>query len=242
MRIFVVVLASLVITATAALAEDLSAFLTAASAAARPTAPVRADGELVTTSPDGSAHDQIAIVRRPNGDVYVELRTTGIRALLPGDGSTALLVPGTGKRSAPFAPDASLGDSEFTREDLRPFTAAAYRSPTIVDRGSDDITVSLTPEASQYLLQVITFDSAKKVALAVKNYEDKISNLVKMRRERGFTSVGDTWLPAEISMENFPLRATSTMTLRWQPIDDQAALFDPATLSKPSTLTWPASQ
>jgi hypothetical protein len=241
MRIPVLVFALLLIAAPAAIAEDLSAFLTAATAAARPTAPVRGDGELVTTSPDGSTHDQIATVRRPNGDVYIELRNAGIRALLSGDGKTALLVPGTGKRSGPFALDAALGDSEFTREDLRPFSAAAARSPTIVDRGSEDVTVSLTPEASQYLLQVITFDNAKKVVLVVKNYKDKISNLVKMRRERGFTSVGGAWLPAEISMEDFPLRATSTMTLRWQAIDDQPALFDPAALGKPSTLTWPAS-
>jgi hypothetical protein len=31
------------------------------------------------------------------------------------------------------------------------------------------------------------------------------------------------------------------MSLRWQAVDDQPALFDQAALSKPSTLTWPAS-
>lgn len=238
MRILVVVSGLLILRATTALAEDLPAFLAAASTAARPTAPLRADGELVTTSPDGSVRDQIAMVRGPNGDVYVELRHSGVRALLPGNGSKALLVPSTGKSSQAFAPDASLGDSEFTGEDLRLFRADAYRSPTIVDRGADDVTVSLTPEASQYVLQVITFDRATKAALVVKNYKDKISNLVKMRRDRGLTAMSGTWLPAEISMEDFPMRTTSTMTLRWQPIDDAAALFDPAALSKPSTLTW----
>ena len=242
MRTCAVVVASLALAASTVVAEDLATFLTAATAAARPTAPARGDGEIVTASPDGSTRDQIAVVRRPDGGVYVELHTAGIRALLPGNGSAALLVPGAGKRSTPFAPDASLGDSEFTQEDLRPFTAAAYRSPTIVDRGSGDVTVSLTPDHSQYLLQVITFDTAKKVALVVKNYKEKISNLVKMRRERSFAAVGDTWLPAEISMEDFPLRTTSTMTLHWQPVEDQLALFDPAALDKPSTLTWPATK
>lgn len=239
MRILVVVSGLLVLGATTTLAEDLPAFLAAASTAARPTAPLRADGELVTTSPDGRASDQIAMVRRPNGDVYVELRNAGVRALLPGDGSKALLVPGKGKSSQTFALDASLGDSEFTREDLRLFTADAYSSPTIVDRGPDDETVSLTPAASQYVLQVITFDSAKKVPLLVKSYKDKISNLVKMRRDRDLAQTSGTWLPAEISMEDFPLRTISTMTLRWQPTGDVSALFDPAALSKPSTLTWP---
>ena len=239
MRVFVVVSGLLVIAATVAVAEDLPTFLAAATAAARPSAPLRADGELVTTSPDGSVRDQIAMLRRPNGDVYVELRHSGVRALLPGNGGRALLVPSTDKSSEVFAPDASLGDSEFSGEDLRLFRADAYRSPTIVDRGADDVTVSLTPEASPYVLQVITFDNATKAALVVKNYKDKISNLVKMRRDRALTPLSGTWLPAEISMEDFPLRTTSTMTLRWQPIEDVPALFDPAALSKPSTLTWP---
>ena len=60
-----------------------------------------------------------------------------------------------------------------------------------------------------------------------------------MRRAHGFTSASGTWLPGEIIMENFPMRATSTMTLQWKPTDDVPALFDPAALAKPSTLTWP---
>jgi hypothetical protein len=232
---------ALLLAATTAVAEDLPTFLAAATAAARPNAPVRADGELVTASPDGSAHDQIAVVRRPNGDTYLELRNSGVRALLLADGHTALLVPGAGQATEAFALDASFGNSEFTREDLRSFNAADYRSPTIVDRGADDMTVSLTPQQSQYVLQVITFDREKKVPLVVKDYKDAISNLVKMRRNRALRTAGGTWLPGEMTMENFPMRTTSTVTLRWQPTADAPALFDPAALAKPSTLTWPAA-
>ena len=82
---------------------------------------------------------------------------------------------------------------------------------------------------------MITFDTDKKVPLLVKNYKDTISNLVKMRRSRGFTAAAGTWLPGEIGMENFPMRTTSTLTLRWQPTEDVPALFDPAALDKPST-------
>ncbi len=71
MRTPAVALALLITGAGAAAAGDLTAFLTAATAAARPNAPLRADGELVTTSPDGTVRDQITIVRRPNGDVYL---------------------------------------------------------------------------------------------------------------------------------------------------------------------------
>jgi outer membrane lipoprotein-sorting protein len=232
----------LLLAATApAVAEDLPTFLAAASAAARPTAPLRADGTLVTTSPDGAVRDQIAIVRRPNGDAYLELRNSGARALVRDGGTTALLVPGSGQRSAAFALDASFGGSEFTREDLRPFNVEHYRSPTIVDRRDGEVTVSLTPNAdSQYTLQVITFDTESKVPLLTKSYKETISNLVKMRRARNFSSAAGTSLPAEITMENFPLRAISTLTLKWQPTEDLPALFDPAALDKPSPLTWPA--
>lgn len=239
MRTPVVALALLFAAGVSARGEDLPTFLRAATAAARPNVPLRADGVLVTTSPDGTARDPIAILRRPNGDAYIELRNTGARALLLADGNTALLVPAKGKGSEAFALDANLGGSEFSREDLRPFSAESYRSPTIVDRDAGEMTVSLAPTPSQYTLQVITFDSAKKVSLVVKSYKDTVSNLVKMQRSRSLTSAGGTWLPTEVTMENFPMRTTSTMTLRWQPAEDAPALFDPAGLGKPSSLTWP---
>jgi hypothetical protein len=230
MRSILLTLAALTVGAATAAAEDLPTFLTAATAAARPNAPVRADGTLVTTSPDGSVTDQIAIIYRPNGDLYVELQKAGARALLLADGRAAV-----DKRAL----EEPLDSTEFTREDLRAFKVGDYRSPTIVDRRDGEITVSVTPEPSQYALQVITFDTDKKVPLLVKNYKDTISNLVKMRRSRKFASVAGTWLPGEIVMENFPLRSTSTMTLTWKPTEDVPGLFDPASLGKSSTLTWP---
>ena len=240
MRTIVLTVAALCAVAAAATAEDLPTFLKAVTAT-RPSTPVRADGTLTSTSPDGTTTDQVAIVYRPNGDVYIELHKAGVRALLPAGSKDARLVPGTGKGQETFAMDGVLDGTEFTREDLRAFTLDDYRSPTIVDRRDGEITVSVTPEPSQYALQVMTFDTDKKVALLVKNYKDTISNLVKMRRSRGFTSTAGTWLPSEIVMENFPMRTTSTLTLHWQQSEDLPALFDPAALGKPSTLTWPAS-
>jgi hypothetical protein len=231
--------AMLAAAAAAPAAEKLPTFLKAATAAALPTAPVRADGTLVTTSPDGTVKDHIAIIYRPNGDAYLELKDAGTRALLLGDGRTALLVPQKGESSETFTLDGGLNNSEFTREDLRAFDVGHYMSPTIVDRRDGEITVSATPNPSQYTLQVITFDTDKRVPLLVKNYKDTISNLVKMRRARGFKSAAGTWLPGEVVMENFPMRVTSTMTLQWKPTDDVPALFDPAAMTKPSTLTWP---
>ena len=237
MRSFVTALA--LFAATAVGAEDLITFLNAATAATRSNVPVRAQGVLVTTSPEGTVRDQLALVRRPNGDMYLELHNSGVRALVLADGK-ALIVAKKGGSPETFALDAALGGSEFTREDLRPFNAELYRSPAIADSSSEDVTVSLTPAQSQYALQVLTFDRQKKVPVVVKNYKDTANNLVKMRRNAGWVSVGGVWLPTDISMENFPMHVTSTATLHWQPTEDTPALFDPAALGKPSTLAWPA--
>lgn len=237
MRSIVAVLLILIAPA-AARAEDLQSFLDAATGAVLPRATVRADGELVTTSPDGSTRDRLAIVQRPNGDVYYELHASGVRALLLADG-TARVVPGPGKRSTAFPLDAPLGTSELTAEDLRPFRAAHYSAPQIADRSADDVTVLLTPEQSQYALQVITFDRAKKVPLVTKCYKDTINNLVKMRRDSGLTALAGTWLPGSITMENFPMRVVTTATLAWRESPEVPALFDPAALDRPSPLTWP---
>jgi len=86
---------------------------------------------------------------------------------------------------------------------------------------------------------VITFNGPRHAPVVVKNYKDTVSNLMKMSRATGLTSIGGTWMPSEIAMENFPLHATSTAKLRWQTVEDTPALFDPASLSKPSTLQWP---
>src|SRR4030095_921317 len=127
------------------------------------------------------------------------------------------------------------GGSEFTREDLRPFNVQNYQSPTIVDRRNGEVTVSLTPNAgAQSSLQVITFDSERKVPLIVKNYKETISNLVKMRRSRNFTSAGGTWVPSEIAMENFPLRSNSALTLSLRHTEDVPTLFDPDTFAQHS--------
>jgi outer membrane lipoprotein-sorting protein len=230
---------TLLICAQAVAAEDLATLLATATAAARPRTTVRGDGELVTTSPDGVVRDQLAVVYRPNGDRYFELRRAGTRALLLGDGSAAFIVPAAGKTRAPFAADAPFDGTELTREDLQPFNAGAYGSPTIADRSENDVTVSLTPHPSQYTLQVFTFDSAKHVPLVVKSYKDTVSNLVKMLRLGAYTSVDGSWMPGDMQMENFPLRVTNAVELHWRPTEDTPALFDRAALDKPSTLTWP---
>ena len=226
----------LVLAAVPARGEDLAALLAGATSAARPVATVRGEGELVTVSPDGTTRHRLAIAQRPAGDLYIEVASPRARALLPATGAALLAA---GSTPAPFPLDAALVGSEFSREDLQPFDAGRFGSPTIVDRGADDTTVSLDPRDSQYSLQVITFDREKRVPIKVMSYKDTLSNLLKMRRESGHVLVGGRWLPTEITIENFPLKTTSTLTLQWTTVDEQAARFDPKTFASAPPLLAP---
>jgi hypothetical protein len=233
------IVALLLAVAAVARGDDLAGFLAAASAASKPAAPIRGDGELVTTSADGTTRQQIAVLQRPNGDLYLELRPIGLRALIPSSGE-AMLSAAPGNAAAPFALDAPLAGSEFTREDLQPFNLARFGSPTIVDRNGAEMTVSLDPlKPSQYSLEAITFDRDKHAPVKVMLYKDTLSNLLKMRRDGDLVQLAGRWLPKTVSMENFPLRTTSTVTLSWSETADQPALFDPKTWAQPSPLSFP---
>ena len=233
------VIALLIATAVApARGEDLATFLAGATAAAHPSATVRGDGELVTTSPDGTSRARVVVLQRPSGDLYVEVQPPDAQALLLANG-TALLSARPGAAPVPFANDAALAGSEFSREDLEPFDAGRYGSPTIVDRSPAQTTVSLDPHDSQYSLVVVTFDREKQVPVKVMSYKDTLSHLLRMRRENGHQQVGGRWLPTEISIENFPLKVISTLTLKWTAVDDQPTRFDPKTFASGPALIQP---
>ena len=99
--------------------------------------------------------------------------------------------------------------------------------------------MSLDPHDSQYSLVVVTFDREKQVPVKVMSYKDTLSHLLRMRRENGHQQVGGRWLPSEISIENFPLKVTSTLTLKWSAVDDQPARFDPKTFASVPALVQP---
>lgn len=217
-------------TAPPARGEDLAALLAGATAGTRPTAAVRGEGELVSVSPEGTTRARLAVLQLPSGDLYLEVQPPGARALLLASGP-AWLSPRAGASAVPFANDATLAGSEFSREDLQPFDAGRYGSPTIVDRSPAETTVQLDPRDSQYTLVVVTFDREKQVPVKVMSYKDTLSHLLRMRRERGHQQVAGRWLPTEIAIENFPMKVTSTLTLQWRTTEAQPARFDPKTFA-----------
>jgi hypothetical protein len=226
-----VIVPLLAIAAAPAPAADLAALLAGATAAARPSATIVGTGTLVTTSPDGRSEARVLAAQNARGDLYLQVQPRGPRALLLADG-TALLAAAPGATPAPFATEAQFAGSEFSREDLQPFDARRYGSPTIVDGSPSTTTVQLDPHQSQYSLVVVTFDRDRQVPLKVMSYKDTLSNLLRMRRESGHQQVGGRWVPAEISIENFPMKVTSTLTLRWSAAPSEpAGIFDPKTFA-----------
>lgn len=217
--------------------EDLATLLATATAAARPSTTVRGEGELVTTSPEGSVRQRIVVLQRANGDLVFEVQPGDIRALVPAAGGA--LIAADGGAAAPFAADAPLAGSELTREDLQPFDAARFDSPTIVDRGSAGTTVQLDPRDSQYSLVVITFAPDTRVPVKVMSYKDTLSNLLRMRRESGHVQVAGRWLPTAVTVENFPLKVTTSLTLQWKAVADQPGWFDAKTFASQPALLAP---
>jgi hypothetical protein len=218
---------------------DLNTFLPEMEEAAKPTVTLRADGTLTTTNPDGTTTDQILIIHREDNSLRIELKQ-GTRALLLTGGTAAFIAVKDAKEASPFAADAPLAGSEFTREDLQPFAAGRYKTPRIVDQTSQIVHVAMFPQQSQYSMLVVTFDREKQVVVKTMYYKDTLNNLVKMRRDSDHVLVGRRWLPTRITMENFALKNISTVELRWSQAPDVAPeLFQSAFLGRPSNLTWP---
>lgn len=227
-------------TAAAAPPQDLAGFLRAASEMARPPRPLRADGHMETVAPDKTTRDDLIAVLRSNGDLYLETRESGFKALLLGNGAAAYLMTKGGGKAVRFDPNTPFAGSELTREDLQVFASDRFISPGIIDKSPSQLTVQLTPQVPPYSLIVTTFDRDKVVPLKTLYYRDTVSNLVKMRRDAGHVQVAERWLPSTVTMENFAMRTITTLTLKWREASEVPdSLFKPEALPRPSGLSWP---
>jgi hypothetical protein len=220
--------------------EDLQSLLRSVESAARPPTIVRADGVLAIKSPEKEERRQIVIVQRED-DLYLELREGGMKALLIGADSQSLVLATGDQKERKLDLSEPLFGSDFTREDLEPFSTRRYAHPTVIDEGANHVTVALRPAQSQYSLVVATIERAKNVPVKVLYYLETTNNLVKMRRDLDHTLIGRRWFPGRITMEHFQLRTSSELELKWtqspQPIAPE--IFQPAFLKKPSGIIWP---
>ena len=220
--------------------DFLSNFLRGAEEAAKVTLPLQAEGQFEVVSPEATRRDEIALITRPPTDTFIALRQGGVRAVLLGDG--AFRVVGRAAKAESFPLDASLDDSDFTREDFEPFRVSRYKNALISDDSATSLMVTLFPTNSQYCLVVISFDRQRKVPLKIQYYRDRVNNLVKIQRLSDYVLVGDKWSPTTISMETFSMQTHTAMTLRWTPQPNVSAeLFNPASLAQAPLALWPTA-
>ena len=218
--------------------DSLTRFLHSVEAATRVTATVRGDGEFEVRTPETTHRDQAAVIVRPPADVFLALHEAGLKALLLG--TVACIVDKQAVTARPFAAAATFADSDFTREDLEPFSLARFKDWRISDESGAELTVTFSPQDSQYSLIVITFDREKKVPLRTLYYREALNNLVKMRRDGAFVLGGHRWMPGTTSMETFKTRTLTTFTLRWtEESGTPPGIFDPSSLPR-ATVLWPA--
>ncbi len=212
--------------------ENFEKFLRDCEAAMLVPVPLRGDGQLEVTTPSGSTHNTVVMIVRPPAETYVELRAPEFKAALLSQGQAYRVAAGAAKAET-FAADATVGDSDFAREDLEPFQLAHYKDWRIADENANEVTVTLFPKAPQYSLVVITFDRERMMPLKTLYYRDTVNNLAKMRRDTNFVLVGRKWMPTSISMESFKLRTHSTLTVQWaQSPNFPPELFDPVFLPR----------
>jgi hypothetical protein len=222
-----------------ALAEDLSEFLNAATAANRPDVPLRADGEITVRSPEATVQDRIILIVQTNGDVYLETQRGGVKGLLKPADNEVYVRQGKDSREKKVALEDALPGTDFAWEDLRPFDVASWGFPVIIDKSPHDVTVQLTPKTRQYILVVSTFDREKRVPIKTLYYVEKASNLVKMRTDEDFVEVAGQWLPSKITMKTFASRSETTLALKWRKAADlPESLFLSGSLERDSGLRF----
>jgi hypothetical protein len=165
--------------------------------------------------------------------VYVELEG-GTRALIR-PGKILLAGPGGARRAERGA---ALSGTDLLLEDLTPFTLSRLTTPQISDEGPMGTVVTGAPVApSAYVLLVQTIEEERGTVARTQYYRDAISELVKIRRDGGFTQVDGHWRPTEITVESFRDKTSTRLTLTWRPAPTTPAeRLTPAGLRGPGLL------
>jgi hypothetical protein len=228
------VLLGLSLVASIARAESVTELLAAAATNARFEPPARADLRIECEAGCERASLRAALLGRGE-TVYVEVKD-GVRALVrPGQ----VLIAEGGK--AVVASDGRpLADTDILLEDLGVLAGSSLRFPQISDDGPTGVVVMGAPAArSTYALLVYTLDRSRGTIVKTQYYKDDVSTLAKIRRDGAFVQVGGHWRPTEMTLDTLRSGMTTRVSLTWKEAPDLSpALFEPAALERPSTLTW----
>lgn len=232
MRHALLALVALVALAPPAGAESLAELLTAVAANDRFETPARAD---VTIEPAGGAAPARAVFLGRGDALYVEVKD-GLRALVRGSEIAV-----AGGATAADAPSRALPGGNVLLGDLAVFRVTSLRFPQISDDGPAGAVVTGAPAGpSPYALLVRTIDRERSTVVKTQYYTGSVSNLAKIRRDRGFVRVAGHWRPETIEVESLREGTRTKLALAWREAPDApAALFEPPGLGSPSGLTWP---
>lgn len=233
LRGLLVALLLLLVGASQAAAERVVELLTAVAANARFDPPARADVRL-QSGPDAASQ---AILLGRGEAVYLEVKD-GLRAIIrPGD----IRVAG-GSRPSATATGQQLSGTPLLLEDLTVFVPTLLKAPMISDDGPTGVVVTSAPTApSAYALVVHTIAREHHTIVKTLYYQNSVSNLAKIRRDAAFVQVGGDWRPGEIRVDDVRQGTTARLVLTWRDAPDMPeALFEAASLEKPSRLSWPA--
>lgn len=222
----------LVLAPVAAHASTLAEILGAAALNARFPAPARADVRFERRWGDTTTSTSGVLAARGR-TVYLEIEG-GTRALIrPG----RIVVAGPrGPRLAELG--TALAGTDLLLEELAPFASDRLTTPQISDEGPLGVVVTAAPAPpSAYVLLVLTIEEERGTVVKTQYYRDQISELVKIRREGGYTQVDGRWRPTEVTVENFRDKSSTRMSLVWRAAPTiPAELFTPAGLRGPRLL------
>jgi len=222
----------LVLAPAGASASTLAEVLGAVATNARFPAPARADVHFERRWGDTTTSTAGVLAARGR-TVYLEVEG-GTRALIR-PGRIAIAGP-RGPRLAELG--TQLPGTDLLLEELAPFASDRLTTPQISDEGPLGIVVTAAPAPpSAYVLLVLTIQEEHGTVTRTQYYRDSISELVKIRRESGYTQVDGRWRPTDVTVENFRDKSSTRLSLVWQAAPTiPAALFTPAGLRGPRLL------
>ena len=202
-----------------AFATDVKTLLAAVEHTARFPVPVRAD------------------VGSDRGAGFVLLaRHDVIRLELP-DGTRVLArrakaIAWSKGRLRGFDPTARPPGLPLALEDLLPFDAGRLRMPQISDESPAGVVVTAAPSRrSSHVLLVFTIDPERGVVTKTQFYRDTINNMVALRRDGDFVTVGERPRARATTIEYLLENATTRWTVSWREAPELAAnAFTPAGL------------
>ncbi|MEE8311327.1 MAG: hypothetical protein V3R77_03655 [Candidatus Binatia bacterium] len=198
---------------------------------------VRAD--MTVELPDGTTDTAVVIIAPETQRSFVAFRSTGWRALMPLDWGEGRVVKSTGDKPVDYGVDEPLAGTDLRAIEFFPFWDGDLKTAFISDTSRNEKTVTLyASDEVPYILFVITFDKTTLVPLSTKYFRDRMSNLVRLRKDSDHVMVGSRPRPRKIEITDYSENQTTKIDLTWRTLDTvPTELLSEGTFDK-ATIDW----